>query len=238
MTNGEMDGIRREIRDNLVQVREKIGSAARKSGRNPGDITLVAVSKGLSRDITALAHLEGCGLFGESKVQEAQKKIPQMPSGLEWHMIGRLQSNKAREALQLFSLIHSVDRETLAGALDKQGRERAKPADILIQVNITGSDRQGGVPITDIPAFIDKLSNLDYLRICGLMAIGPYPAGETDLRRAFRDMKELFDRLSGRLGPGFRTLSIGMSGDYEEAIEEGSTMVRIGTAIFGDRRYK
>lgn len=238
MTNGNLDSARMEIRGNIKVVRERISASARKSGRDPVEIALVTVSKGISQEITALAAAEGCVLFGESRVQEAQAKIPAMPPGLEWHMIGRLQSNKAREASSLFSLVQSVDRDSLASALDRQGRETGKPVNILVQANITGSEKQGGVPVTGIPAFIDKISNLDYLRICGLMAIGPYPAEETGLRNAYRELKQLFDGLKIRLGEGFKILSIGMSGDYEVAIEEGSTMVRIGTAIFGDRRYK
>jgi pyridoxal phosphate enzyme (YggS family) len=238
MTNGESAGIGREIRENLSKVREQIGAAARRAGRKPEEITLVTVSKGISPEITALAAAEGVALFGESKVQEAQEKIPKMPAGLEWHMIGRLQSNKVREALHLFSLIHSVDRDTLATAIDRHARENGKPARILVQVNITGSTRQGGVPIAEIQPFIDKMSKLDYLRICGLMAIGPYPAGVEELRGAYRNMRVVFDRLARGLGAGFNTLSTGMSGDFEAAIEEGSNLVRIGTAIFGDRRYK
>ena len=172
-----MAEIRREIRDNLSNVRKRIGDAALRAGRNPVEITLVTVSKGISPEIAELAAQEGCTVFGENRVQEAREKIPAMPDGLAWHMIGRLQSNKVREALPLFGLIHSVDRDSLAGALDNQARERGKPADILVQVNITGAGQQGGVPIPEIPAFIDKISNLDYLRICGLMAIGPHPAG-------------------------------------------------------------
>jgi len=238
MNDDEIASIRQEIRGNLANVLERIASSARKSGRKPGEISLITVSKGISPAITELAQVEGCRVFGESKVQEAQVKIPQMPAGLEWQMIGRLQSKKVRDALPMFSLIHSVDRDSLAGELDKHARELGKPANILVQVNISGSEKQGGVPIADIQPFIDKISNLDYLCICGLMAIGPYPAGENDLRQAYRELRVLFDGLSGRMGANFKTLSVGMSGDYELAIEEGSTMVRIGSAIFGNRRYK
>jgi len=238
MANEDLAAIGLEIRDNLARVNDQIAAHARKAGRDPREITLVTVSKGISRDIMALALEAESRVFGENKVQEAQVKIPQMPAGPEWHMIGRLQSNKAREALNLFSLIHSVDRDSLAASLDKHARERGKPANILVQVNITGSVQQGGVPIADIPGFIDKISNLDYLRICGLMAIGPYPADESVLRSGYRSVKGIFDSLAGRMGESFRIISTGMSGDFGLAIEEGSTMVRIGTAIFGDRRYK
>ena len=238
MTTADIGAIKAEIQGNLARVREAISSAEANSGRKPGSVTLVAVSKGITPDIASLAAGSGCRVFGENKVQEAQTKIPLMPAGLEWHMIGRLQSNKARECPRLFSLVHSVDRDSLAAALDRHAREAGKPMDILVQVSISGAESQGGVPVTDIHGFIDKISKLDYLRICGLMAIGPHPAGEDELRGGYRRMKGVFDGLAGRLGPGFNTLSMGMSGDYPIAIEEGSTMVRIGTAIFGDRRYK
>ncbi len=230
------DRILEEIRTNLARVREGIGAAARRAGKDAKDISLVAITKNMPVELVVRAVELGQRVFGENRVQEARGKISSLPGDLEWHMVGRLQSNKARAAAEMFRLVQSVDRESLAGALDRIGKEGGAPVRCLIQVNITGSGAQGGVPFPQAAEFIEKMSALPYLRICGLMAIGPYPAEESEMRKAYRDMKGLFDRMSSFFAERPGILSMGMSGDYAVAIEEGSTMVRVGTAIFGDRR--
>jgi hypothetical protein len=201
-------------------------------------VTLVGITKTVPVDAIAAAFDAGLREMGENRVQEAAGKRPLIPAGITWHMVGQLQTNKVGQALGLFDLIQSLDRPKLASALNRAAAENGKPCHALIQINVTGVPGQGGVPPGEAGALIEKCLALPYLRIDGLMAIGPYPAGEDGIRSAYRAVRELFERLAPRAGPGFRTLSCGMSGDYRIAVEEGSTLVRIGTAIFGGRMGK
>jgi len=224
------------IKENLERIRGDIAAAAQRSGRPPSAVTLVAITKTVAAPLIAEAVKCGVTEVGENRVQEAKGKMPLLPSNLTWHMVGRLQTNKAREAAHLFSLIHSLDREDLALALNRAGEAAGKPVNVLVQVSMTGAPQQGGVPAEKVDEFIGKSASLRYIHILGLMALGPWPAGEAEIRQAYRSARELFDRVAPGAGEGFRTLSLGMSGDYRVAIEEGSTLVRIGTAIFGERR--
>jgi len=231
------EGEEREVRAALERVRAGMAAAARRCGRREGEVELLAISKNVPAEIVGIAAGLGLRVFGESRVQEARAKIPALPPDLIWHMVGQLQTNKAREAFRLFKLIHSLDRLELARILSRLGEAAKSACNVLIQVNVSGMAQQGGVKPEEVPELIEKCSELPYLRYCGLMAIGPYPASERDIRSAYRAVKGLFDTLAGSLGAEFKTLSMGMSGDYEIAIEEGSTLVRIGTSIFGERRY-
>jgi hypothetical protein len=224
------------IKENLERIRGDIAAAAKRSGRPASAVTLLAITKTVPAPVVAEAVKCGVTEVGENRVQEAKGKMPLLPSDLTWHMVGRLQTNKAREAARLFSLIHSLDREELALALDRAGEAAGKPVNVLVQVSLTGAPQQGGVPAEKLSEFIEKSASLRYVDIQGLMALGPWPAGEAEIRQAYRSAKELFDRVARGAGEGFRTLSLGMSGDYRVAVEEGSTLVRIGTAIFGERR--
>lgn len=213
-----------------------MAAAARRAGRDPGDVQLVAITKTVPAATVALAAAAGVTAVGENRVQEAAGKIAEVPGPMTWHMVGRLQANKARDAVRLFELIHSVDRLKLADGLNRAAEISERICRILVQVNVTGTASQGGVPSDGIDGLIEKAARLPYLRICGLMAIGPYPAGEPEIRGAYRSVSALFRRLAPQTGPQFGILSLGMSGDYEIAVEEGSTLVRVGTAIFGGRR--
>lgn len=216
-------------------MRERIVSAARRGGRVPEEVTLVAVTKTVAADAVHAAAAAGVRAFGENRVLEAEVKIADTPPGCDWHLVGRLQTNKARQATGLFSLIHSLDRESLAEALGRAAGASGRPCRVLVQVNVGGNPGQGGVAPEGVEAFIENAARLPYLEICGLMAIGPHPATPDGTRAAFRRLREAFERLAGRRGPGFGILSMGMSDDFETAVEEGSTMVRIGTALFGRR---
>lgn len=231
------EGAGTALRNALERVRGGMADAARRSGRREGDVELLAISKNVPAGLIEAAASLGVRVFGESRIQEAKAKIPLLPPELSWHMVGRLQTNKARDAVRLFKLIHSLDRLELARVLSSLGEKTQAACGVLVQVNVTGMAHQGGVAPEEVPEFIEKCSKLPYLRYCGLMAIGPYPAGESEVRGAYRKARGLFDRLAGSMGTEFNVLSMGMSGDYGIAIEEGSTLVRIGTSIFGERRY-
>jgi len=224
-----------DIRAGLARVREGIAEAAAKSGRDPGEVTLVGITKTHPAESVAATFALGLKDMGENRIQEAADKIPLLPSGITWHMVGSLQTNKARQALGLFGLIQSLDRPRLAEVLNRVAGETGRPCHALIQVNVTGARGQGGVTPGEAGKLFEICLALPYLRIDGLMAIGPYPAGEDEIRAAYRGVVDLFKRLAPRAGPGFGTLSFGMSGDYRIAVEEGSTLVRVGTAIFGGR---
>ena len=225
-----------ELHSNLGRVREKIAAAAQRAGRAAADVGLVAITKTVPAETVALAAAAGVTAVGENRTQEAAGKIAEVRAPLAWHMVGRLQTNKARDAVRWFELVHSLDRFRLAEALNRAAESAGKPCRVLVQVNVTGASSQGGVAPEGSEGLIEKAARLPYLRMCGLMAIGPYPGGDAEIRSAYRSVSAMFRRLASQAGPEFVTLSLGMSGDYEIAIEEGSTLVRVGTAIFGERR--
>ena len=222
----------------LSEIRARIDAAARAAGRNPAGIRLLAVSK--TKPIGAILPLiaEGQRAFGENYVQEALPKIEALRGrGLEWHLIGHLQSNKADAAARAFDWVQSVDRPKLVAALAKHRPDGLPPLDVLVQVNIDDEASKHGCRPEDVDALADAIASQPRLRLRGLMAIPaptPNPAGR---RAAFRAMRRLFDALQIR-HPGIDTLSMGMSEDFVPAIEEGATMVRIGSALFGARAKK
>jgi pyridoxal phosphate enzyme (YggS family) len=194
--------------------------------RIPESVTLVAVTKTVPPERVDAAFHAGIRVFGESKIQEAKAKIPLVSSRARWHFIGHLQSNKARDAVELFELIHSVDSVKLAAELDKWAERAGKTQPILLEVNVSGETSKFGVKPEDLPATLAQVQQFPRLEVRGLMTIPP--VGQ-DPRPYFRRLRELRDQT------GLRELSMGMSQDYEIAIEEGATLVRIGTAIFGER---
>lgn len=226
------------ICDNLEQIKANIAIAAEKSGRHPNEVQLLAVSKRM--DITKIKDAWGCGqhLFGENFVQEAKEKIEQLDPDIIWHFIGHLQTNKAKTAVQLFQLIETVDRFKLAQMIDRYAGELAKTMDILIQVNVGREKQKSGVLPLDAEEFIQRVSSLNNIRIRGLMTIPPFSQDPEKSRSYFRSLKKMADDFTNK--GYFSTvvpviLSMGMSADYTVAIEEGSTLVRVGTAIFGPR---
>lgn len=230
------------IAEKLLRVREHIADAAHAAGRRPEDIKLIAVSKTHPLSSLQSALAAGQRVFGENTVQEALGKIPHFaPGEVEWHFIGHLQSNKAKFIPGNFSWLHSLDTLKLAQRLARVAQERNAVLNVLIEVNVTGDPRKHGVAPPHVAPLIEQLlgEHLAGLELRGLMTIGPYPADESEIRRTYAALRRLRDECRERCAlPDFLDLSIGMSGDYVEAIKEGSTMVRIGTAIFGERDYR
>jgi hypothetical protein len=227
------------ISDNLSSVRERIERAASRSGRAASDITLVAVTKTVPAGAMLEGIAAGIGVFGENRVQEALQKHAAVGDAAAWHLIGHLQSNKAKKAVELFSLIHSVDSAALAGEIGRRARGMGKIQDILVEVNTSGEGQKFGIgpDVVNVVKVVKDLSGIPGIRVLGLMTVGPLTGDQDKVRQAFRMLKGLFERLRAEKYPGvvMKHLSMGMSGDFEAAIEEGSTMVRIGSAIFGAR---
>jgi PLP dependent protein len=219
-----------EVADNINFTRERIRAAAERAGRNAEEITLIAVSKTVEPDRIEMAVAAGQTLFGESKVQEARAKIPLVSGRSRWHMIGHLQTNKAREAVALFEVIHSVDSVKLAVEIDKCAERAGKTQAILLEVNVSGEASKFGLKPEDLNSAVAEINRLSRLEVQGLMTIAPFIEETQKVRPYFRRLREFRDAL------GLRELSMGMTHDFEAAIEEGATMVRVGTAIFGERK--
>lgn len=229
------------IASNLFRVRESITEAAKLAGRNPDEIRLIAVSKNHPHEAVAAAIAVGQKDFGESTTQEALTKIPHfINQSVTWHFIGHLQINKAKFIPHHFAWLHSLDSLELARKLFRLTLEKSAATNILIEVNIAHDPKKHGIVPDALIDFIEQLLNENFstLSLRGLMTIGPHSAPENEIRRSFAKLRELRDECRNRLAlPHFTELSMGMSGDYVEAIKEGATMVRIGTAIFGERDY-
>lgn len=220
------------LANRLVAIKDRIRAAAERSGRDSSEVVLVAVSKTHPAAAVAEALAAGQTVFGENKVQEAEWKRPEVGSGT-WHLIGHLQSNKARKAVKVFDVIESVDSLDLAQRLERicseEGREKLP---VFIQVDLAGEDTKTGAPEADIPAIVEFVRGSSHLELKGLMTIPPFLDDVEEVRPYFRKLRELRDALVPDGG-----LSMGMSNDFEVAIEEGATLVRVGTAIFGERNY-
>src|SRR6266545_2307156 len=200
-----------------------------------GGIPLLAVSKGMPPQVVREAADAGLALFGENKVQEAKAKIPLCPDRLRWHMIGHLQSNKCRDAVRLFEMIHSVDSVSLAEEIQKCADRQARTMPVLLEVNLAGESAKFGFrPAAVLPA-LQQINSLPRVEIHGLMTLGPWTPDAEKVRSIFRQLRELKTRCEQALGAPLPHLSMGMSGDFEVAVEEGATIVRLGTALFGPR---
>jgi PLP dependent protein len=226
------------IADNLDRVREKIATAAAKSGRSANDIELVAISKTHPADKVREAVEAGQTLFGESRVQEARAKIPELPSNLRWHFVGHLQKNKVRQALPLFEMIHSVDSLVLAQDINRIAEEEGLYPRALIEVNVAGEGSKFGFPAGKLREQMEELLGSSRLLIEGLMCIPPIGDEAESSRRYFVELRELRDSLEKEFRVQLPRLSMGMTNDYAIAVEEGATLVRVGTAIFGERSKK
>lgn len=225
-----------ELADNLEQVQRRIAAACARAGRSRDAVALLAVTKTQPPEVVAAAAQLGLALFGESKVQEAKAKIPLCSGRLRWHMIGHLQSNKCRDAVELFEMIEAVDSLALAGELSKRAEQAARTVPILLEINIVGEASKFGYKPEQLLVELEELNALPRLEIHGLMTIPPYTPLPEKARPVFRRLKELKGQCEQVLGAPLPHLSMGMSGDFEVAIEEGATIVRIGTALFGARR--
>ena len=227
------------IAQNIARVRERIARAAERAGRRADEITLVGVSKTFPAEAIRAAHEAGLRIFAENRVQEFEAKHPQIADlNATWHFIGRLQSNKARRAAHLFNRVDCVDTLTLAQKLDSASAEEEKRLAVLIEVHLGGESSKSGVPENDLPALAEGVATLSHLEFLGLMAIPPYFDDPEQARPHFRELRELREEMVRRIGRPLPVLSMGMSHDFETAVEEGATEIRVGTAIFGERPNK
>jgi pyridoxal phosphate enzyme (YggS family) len=227
------------MRTQINTIRDRIQSAALAAGRPPETVRLVAVSKTVPAERVRQAVETGITLLGENYIQEARDKIETLSElDVAWHFIGHLQSNKAKYAVRLFEMIHSVDSLKLARELDKQAAKHGKRQDILIQVNTGKEDSKSGVYEEEALALVRQAGRMENLCVKGLMTLPPYFNAPEKVRPFFRALRELRDRIRDEALPGVSMdeLSMGMTGDFEAAIQEGATLVRIGTAIFGERQ--
>ena len=232
------EGGRDEIAADLARVRERITRAAERAGRSGAEVLLVAVSKTVPVERIREAIAAGVPSLGENRVQEAREKVAAIGRPVPWHLIGSLQTNKVKDALLCFDLIHSVDRLPLAEALSARTAREGRRMEYLVQVNVAEEPQKGGLSPGELRPAVEAMAALPGLVLRGLMTIPPLPRDPEESRPYYRTMRKLLDEAQGwGLGPGFRELSMGMSGDFEVAVEEGATMVRVGTAIFGARGH-
>jgi pyridoxal phosphate enzyme (YggS family) len=224
-----------DLSANFNAVQQRIAAACARAGRDPGSVMLLPVSKGHSPEIISAAAQLGLAIFGENKVQEAKAKIPLCPGRLRWHMIGHLQTNKCRDAVDLFDMVQTVDSLRLAEELNKRADQASKRIAILLEVNAVGEASKFGYRPEQLLAELNQLNALPRLEIQGVMTMPPWSPEPEKVRPIFRQLRELKEQCEQILGAPMPHLSIGMSGDFEVAIEEGATIVRIGTALFGER---
>ena len=218
-----------DIAGNLERVRERLARAAERAGRRPADVLLIAVSKTVEIERIRAAVAAGVVALGENRVQEAKGKVAELGRAAAWHLIGHLQTNKAKDAVELFDVIHSLDRVELARELERRAAARGQVVEALLQVNVAAEASKGGVGPDAVGETLDLVGKLSHVRVRGLMTIPPEVERAEDARPWFRRLRELGER------HGLRELSMGMSHDFEVAVEEGATMIRVGTAIFGPR---
>lgn len=228
------------IRDNLQNVEENIKSACDKSGRNRDDVRLIAVSKTKPVEMLREAYDLGCRDFGENKVQELMDKYDQLPGDIRWHMIGHLQRNKVKYIVDKVFLIHSVDSLRLAEEISKEAVKKNVTVSILVEVNVAGEETKFGTTAKEAISLVEQIAKLPNIVIKGLMTIAPYVENSEENRLYFAKLKQIYvDIIHKNIDNIFmEELSMGMTGDYEVAIEEGATYVRVGTGIFGERQYK
>lgn len=222
------------LEHNLEMIRERLDRAAQKRGISPQEVTLVAVCKTVAVDQIRRAHALGIRHFGENRVQEALPKIAALPQELSWHFIGHLQTNKVRQVVESFSLIQSLDRLKLAHALQQEGEKQNRTIDVLLQVNIGVEESKYGFGPEEVKDALIAMATYPNIRVKGLMAIAPYLHDGEELRPYFRRLYHIY-KTAAIPGVEMSILSMGMTNDFEVAVEEGSNMVRIGTALFGGR---
>lgn len=227
------------VKENLAQVRENIRRACEKTGRDPEQVTLISVSKTKPVSMLEEAYAAGSRDFGENKVQEIMDKYPQLPEDIRWHMIGHLQRNKVKYIIDKVSLIHSVDSLRLAQEISSQAEKKQVEIDILVEVNVAGEESKFGIYREETLKLIAEISILPHIHVQGLMTIAPFVTNPEDNREYFRQIRELAVDIRRKNidNVNMSVLSMGMTGDYMVAIEEGATMVRVGTGIFGERNY-
>jgi len=222
---------------NYNEVKARMEAACVRAGRNPKDVTLIAVSKTKPVSMLVEAYEAGARTFGENKVQEIVEKFPQMPEDAKFHMIGHLQTNKVGQVIEKVELIHSVDSVHLAEKIEKEAAKRNMIANILLEVNVAREDSKFGLYMEDVIGVLQSVREFPHVCVKGLMTIAPYVENAEENRKYFKDLYQLYvDIKSKNLDNGtMSVLSMGMTGDYEVAVEEGATMIRVGTGIFGSR---
>lgn len=229
----------KSMEQNIAQVRQNIAQAAKKVGRNPEDILLLAVSK--TKPVEQIKEAVSYGLtsLGENKVQEIMDKYEPMGEGIHWHLIGHLQTNKVKYIIDKVDMIHSVESIRLAEEIEKRAAAKNKVMDILVEINIAQEESKFGIPVNEVESFLQKLSKFSHIRIRGLMTVAPFVENPEENRLYFRKMRELLVDINTKKIDNINmdVLSMGMTGDYMVAIEEGATIVRVGTGIFGERYY-
>lgn len=227
------------IKENLITVEENIGRACMRAGRNPSEVTLIAVSK--TKPVSMIREAVDYGIleFGENKVQELVSKLDEMKEPLHWHMIGHLQRNKIKYIVDRVALIHSVDSKRLAIAIHEEAKKKNIRCPVLLEVNISGEESKYGLRPSEVLSILPELSRLSHIQIKGLMTIAPFVENAEENRMHFRNLRKLYVDIKTKNIDNITmdVLSMGMTGDYEVAIEEGATMVRVGTGIFGVRNY-
>ena len=227
------------VAENLVQVQKNIEESCKKVNRDPGEVTLIAVSKTKPVEMLQEAYAAGARVFGENKVQEIVDKYDQMPADVQWHMIGHLQRNKVKYIVDKAELIHSVDSLRLAETINHEGEKIQRVIPVLIEVNVAQEETKFGVSVEETMSLIEEICKLPYVQIQGLMTIAPYVPDPEENRPVFRKLKQLSVDISSKNMNNVHMdiLSMGMTNDYQVAVEEGATMVRVGTGIFGERDY-
>ncbi|MEO2068719.1 MAG: YggS family pyridoxal phosphate-dependent enzyme [Desulfurobacteriaceae bacterium] len=226
------------IKENVERIKERIKIACEKADRNPDEVLLLAASKTRTPEEIKEAFLAGIKLFGENRVQEAREKIPKLSDlPIEWHMIGHLQTNKVKYAVNLFSVIESLDSKKLADELEKRLEKVKKTMDVFIEVKLSKEPTKHGCSPSEVLELAKYVLSKKHLKLKGLMTVPPYSEDLEFVRPYFRKLREIRNKLQDDLGIPIPHLSMGMSHDFEVAIEEGATIVRIGTAIFGERKY-
>lgn len=223
------------VAERLREVRDRIARAAQRTGRDPASVALVGVTKGVDAARVRAAVSAGLWDLGENRVQEALRKMAEVGPGPRWHLVGHLQRNKAKHAVGLFVLIHAIDTAALAQAVDRAAGAIGRRVPVLLEVNVSGEPTKFGVAPADLETLVEAVVRCPYLEPAGLMTVAPPSDDPERVRPVFRALRALRDRARRRVGEPFRELSMGMSDDFEVAIEEGATMVRIGRAIFGER---
>jgi hypothetical protein len=222
----------------LQQVQQRMAAACRRAARDVAGVQLLAVTKGQPPERVRAAAELGLTTFGENRVQEAKAKIPLCPSGLRWHMIGHLQSNKCRDAVACFDVIEGIDSVALATEVSRWAGKLGRRMPILLEVNVAGEASKYGFKPAEVLAVLEEINRLERIELAGLMTIAPWTPEPEKVRPCFRRLRELRERGEQQLGAPLPHLSMGMSGDFEVAIEEGASLIRLGTVLFGERPAK
>lgn len=227
------------ITENLEQVRKNIDEACRMAGRDPKEVTLIAVSKTKPVSMLKEAYDAGTRCFGENKVQEIMDKHPQLPEDIQWHMIGHLQRNKVKYIVDKVSMIHSVDSLRLAQTIEQEAAKHNVCVPVLLEVNVAQEESKFGLKMDEVLPLIETIADFPHIKVQGLMTIAPYVENAEDNRDFFRQLKKLSVDIEAKNinNVSMSVLSMGMTGDYQVAVQEGATMVRVGTGIFGERNY-